>query len=200
MADAAAPSPAIGFMMAAGAVNSAVGAYYSAKSQQAQQQYQAAIGQVNASLAESDATLLDLNSSISESQGRLTLMAGQREEQSVRLRTAQLKGTQRASLAASGVDLGEGSAARVLATTDYMGEVDARTVQANAARSAFGYQVQANNQKFAAMSARVQGANYTAGSAFATANANTINPAASATTSLIGSAGQVATSWYMTHR
>jgi len=179
-----------------GLITSAIGSYYAAEGQKAQQQYQSAIGILNAALAESDATLLDLNASISETQARFALMQGQREEQKVRLRTAQIKSTQRTAMAANGVDLGVGSAARVLASTDYMGELDAGQVRANAALQAFGYRVQATNQKFAAMSARTQGVNYRAGSAFAAASASGISPIAAATSTLIGGAGQVAQNWY----
>lgn len=171
-----------------GAANSAIGAYGSASGQKASLQYQAAMGSVNAALARSDASLLDVNAGLSETQARMAIMQGQREEQQMRLRTAQIKGTQRAAMAANGVDLGEGSSSRILATTDYMGEIDVGTIRANAARTAFGYRIQAANQKFAAMSARVQGANYTAGSAFASANAAGISPFASGMSSLMTSA------------
>jgi hypothetical protein len=185
-------------MMGAGMASSAIGSYSSAKSQQSQMQYQAAIGTLNAAMAESDASLLELNASISDTQGKMAIAAGQREEQNLRLKSGQLKSRQRASLAASGVDLGVGSAAKVLATTDYMTEVDAGEIRANAARAAFGYKVQESNQKFAAMGARTQGVNYKAGSAFASASASAINPMVSATTSLLGSAGSVSGSVYKT--
>lgn len=183
-------------MMGAGAVGSAAGARSSAASQKAQLEYNAAIGKLNAAMAESDASLLELNASISESQARMALQIGQREEQQLRLQSAQLKGRQRAAFAANGVDLGVGSTARVLASTDYMTEVDASVVRANAARQAFGYRVQAVNQKFSAMTAKAQGTSYRAGSAFASVGAAGISPAAAAGTSLLGSASAVAPSVY----
>lgn len=185
-------------MMGAGMASSAIGAYSSAKGQQSQMQYQAAMGKINAAMAESDASLLELNASISDTQAKMAIASGQREEQNLRLKSGQLKGRQRASLAAGGVDLGVGSAAKVLATTDYMTEVDAGEIRANAARAAFGYKVQQTNQKFAAMSARAQGVTYQAGSAFASASASGISPMGAVTTSLLGSAGSVATSVYKT--
>lgn len=185
-------------MMGAGMASSAIGSYSSARGQQSQMQYQAAMGTLNAAMAESDASLLELNASISDTQAKMAIASGQREEQNLRLKSGQLKGRQRASLAASGVDLGVGSAAKVLATTDYMTEVDAGEIRANAARAAFGYKVQQTNQKFAAMSARTQGVNYQAGSAFASASASGISPMGAVTTSLLGSAGSVAPSVYKT--
>lgn len=185
-------------MMGAGMASSAIGAYSSAKGQQSQMCYQAAIGTINAAMAESDASLLELNAAISDTQGKMAIASGQREEQNLRLKSGQLKSRQRASLAASGVDLGVGSAAKVLATTDYMTEVDAGEIRANAARAAFGYKVQETNQKFAAMGARTQGVNYQAGSAFASASASAISPMGSAVTSLLGNAGSVSGSVYKT--
>jgi hypothetical protein len=185
-------------MMGAGMASSAIGAYSSAKGQQSQMKYQAAIGTLNAAMAEADASLLELNASISDTQGKMAIAQGQREEQNLRLKSGQLKSRQRASLAASGVDLGVGSAAKVLATTDYMTEVDAGEIRANAARAAFGYKVQESNQRFAAMGARTQGVNYSAGSAFASASASAISPMASATSSLLGNAGSVAPSIHKT--
>lgn len=185
-------------MMGAGMASSAVGAYSSAQGQKAQMQYQAAIGTLNAAMAESDASLLELNASISDTMAKGAISQGQKQEQNLRLKSAQVKSTQRTGLAANGVDLGVGSAARVLATTDYMTEVDAGEIRANAARAAFGYKVQETNQKFAAMGARTQGVNYQAGSAFQSASASAISPMASATTSLLSSAGSVAPNVYKT--
>lgn len=181
-------------MMGAGMATSAIGASASASGQKSQLQYQAAMGTLNAAMAESDASLLELNASISETQADMAVGMGQREEQKLRLGSAQLKSRQRVALAASGVDMGVGSAARVLATTDYMTEVDAGEIRANAARAAFGYKVQTVNQKAAAMSARTQGVNYSAGSAFASASASGISPSLAGVSSLLGSAGSVAPS------
>lgn len=91
------------------------------------------------------ASMLDLNAQMAERNAQGELMRGQREEQSVRLRTAQLKSSQRVALAANGLDLGQGTANDILTSTDVMGEIDANTVAANALRSAFGYRTQAMN-------------------------------------------------------
>lgn len=155
-------------LMAAGAGSSAVGSYYGAKSQKSNLQFQADIAEVNARIADLGA--------------RSEMLRGEREVQSSRLKTAQLKSSQRASLAANGVDLGEGSAVNILSTTDLMGELDADTIAANAVRSAWGYKTQASN----ARSEAIVGRGTAAG----------INPAGSAVTSLLGGSGQVASSWY----
>ncbi len=152
----------------AGAASSAVGAYYGAKSQKASLELQA--------------NLADLNARMSETAAQQTLLTGQREEGKSRIATANLKGTQRASLAANGVDLGVGSANQILTSTDVLGEMDANTIQANAVRFAWGYRTQAVNQQNQALMSR--------------ASAGAISPGAAGFTSLLGSAGQVASNWY----
>ena len=151
-----------------GAASSALGAYYGAQSNQLTLQ--------------GTADSADLNARMLESSAQSTLLTGQREEQKSRIATANIKGKQRASLAANGVDLGVGSAENALTTTDVMGEIDASTIAANAVANAWGYRTQAVNETSKARSAR--------------AAASAINPESAMFTSLIGSAGQVAASWY----
>lgn len=60
-----------------------------------------------------------------------------------RLRTQQMIGTQRAAAAANGGDVNDGSNALIQEDTAALGELDALTIQNNAAREAYGYKVQA---------------------------------------------------------
>ncbi len=80
----------------AGAGLSAGSAYVQAQGQRSAAQYQASVARSNAVLAGHQASD--------------TITQGQAAEGNQRLKTAQLKGAQRAQLAANGVDLGEGSA------------------------------------------------------------------------------------------
>lgn len=155
-----------------GAASSAVSSYYSAQSQKASLGLQATIADINAQTAESTA--------------QQALYSGQRQEQASRLRTANLKGRQTASLAANGIDLGQGSALRVLTDTDTFGEIDANTIRANAVRSAWGYRTQATNYQNQALQAR--------------SAAGAISPSMSLATSLLGGATQVAGSWYVLNK
>lgn len=155
-------------MMGTGALTGAIGSYYGAKTQQS-------------NLA-TQAKLNDINAKISESAAQSALLAGQREEQGSRLRTAQLKSAQRTSMAANGIDLASDTALNILTTTDVMGESDANTIAANAVRAAWGYRTQATNQSNQAMMDRSSAAG--------------INPGMSAASSLLGSATSMATSWY----
>lgn len=68
-----------------------------------------------------------------------------------RRRNAQVLGAQRARLAASGIDLTEGSAASIPTDADYFGSIDEQTVRDNAAREAWGLRVQGTNQSAAAV-------------------------------------------------
>lgn len=155
-------------LMGAGAASGAIGAFYSAKTQKSSLNAQANIAEQNARIAELGA--------------QIELMRGQREEQSSRLRTAQLKSAQRTALAANGVDLGEGSALDVLTATDVFGEIDANTIAANAIRSAWGYRTQSTNLQSEALMKR--------------ATAKGVSPGMSAFSSLLGGASQVAGTWY----
>ncbi|MFJ1253425.1 hypothetical protein [Cupriavidus sp. CuC1] len=152
----------------AGAGMSTVGSYFSSQTQKA------ALG--------TQADAADINARMAESSAQSALYQGQQQEIAARMRTAQLKSTQRTAMAANGVDLGSGSAVNVLTSTDTMGEIDANTIAANAARAAFGYRTQATNFQNDALMKR--------------ATASGISPIASATSTLLSSAGQVASSWY----
>lgn len=155
-------------MQGAGAGSSAVGSYYGAKSQQSSLNLQAGLS--------------DINARMSESAAQQTLLAGQRDEQKSDIATANLKGAQRASMAANGIDLGVGTAAQLLTSTDTLGEIDANTIQSNAVRNAMGYRTQAVNQTNQANMSR--------------AAAGAISPMSSTFTSLLGSAGSVASNWH----
>ena len=158
---------ATGFNIAGG-INSAIGAYYSASTQKQNLKHSAAMAEINARIAQLGA----------ESQ----LMQGQSEVAKLTMQAGQLKGRQRAALAANGVDLGVGNAAEIQASTDMMKEIDANTIKANAARSAWGYQNQALN--------------YRSKAAADLAAASGISPFGSTVTSLLGDAGSVASQWY----
>lgn len=151
-----------------GTLASTIGGFYSASTQKRSLQSEARIAEINANIAElgAESALLQGQSEI----GRLTLQAGQ------------LKGRQRAVMAASGIDLGTGNAAEIQASTELMKEIDKETIQTNAARAAWGY--------------RTQSMNFRNQAAFSRATARGINPGAGAITSLISGATSVASSWY----
>lgn len=153
---------------AAGGAMSTVGSYYGALGQKSSLKFQATMAELNAQAAESDA--------------RNSLLRGERAEQRLRLDNAQLKSSQRVAIAGNGIDLGSDTAAAILTSTDVLGEIDANQTKANALREAWGHRTEAVNYRGEATMAR--GA------------ASGISPGMSAFTTLLGSAGQVASQYY----
>ena len=99
---------------------------------------------------------------------RLAADAEQRGEIDVRRhqqQVEQLKGRQVAALAASGVDVASGSPLDVLADTAGLAALDAQTIRHNAAREAWQYRVQGNNQQNQAEMLRFQADNTSSGAA-----------------------------------
>jgi hypothetical protein len=84
------------------------------------------------------------------------LQRGAAEAGKVRTAGSQLIGENKAALAGSGVDVQSGSAAAVLADTRAQSELDVGTVRSNAARAAWGHDVQAGQLDYAARNARYQ--------------------------------------------
>lgn len=85
------------------------------------------------------------NASLADAQAADAISRGQVEESRYRLGTRQQIGSTRAGLAAQGVDLGSGSALDVQASEASIGELDALTIRNNAAREAWGFNVDALN-------------------------------------------------------
>jgi len=156
------------FMQIAGLATSAFGAYSQGKADKAATEQQAAVTRNNEMLA--------------QWQAADALRRGKEAEQTHRFKVASMKGSQRASFAARGLDIGEGSAFNILADTDYMGERDAITIRNNASREAWGHTVSAKNAGSNADLLEMRARN--------------TNPATGAFTTLLTGAGQVAASWY----
>lgn len=79
---------------------------------------------------------------------------GEFESDQQRLQTRAAIGSQRAGFAANGVDVNSGSAAEIQDDTAALGELDALTIRNNAAREAWGYRTQAQQNVLAASTAR----------------------------------------------
>ena len=101
---------------------------------------QAAASNYNAKVAEMNATLADRRA-------RDALERGKIEEQQKRQEISQLKGRQKAAMAANGVDLTFGSPLDTIVDTAVLGELDALTVRRNAAREAYDHEVQGVNNR-----------------------------------------------------
>lgn len=127
---------------------------------------------------------------------------GQVDAARVGLSVRQLEGRQRASAAARGLDLNEGSPLLMLADTHYMGDVDMATVASNTEKEAFGYRIAAQNAandagllKLGASNARAE-AERLSGAPRVIGGGGSENPALVGLGTLLTGAGTVAKNWY----
>ena len=155
-------------MQAVGAATSAIGAYGQAKSQKSALGFQAQMADMNAGLAERRA--------------QIALEQGAFQAGEIERGGARTKGTQRASMGGGNIALDSGTALAIVAGTDLVTAEDAKMARVNAVREAFGHRTDATNQRNNAAAQR--------------ANAKGINPWGAASTSLLGSATSMASSWY----
>lgn len=118
---------------------------------------QKAAGKAQKVAAESEAQLADFNASVADVQADDAIQRGNEEENRFRMGVRGMIGSQRASFAGAGVDVGFGSAVDVQADAAYLGELDALTIKTNAAREAWGYQVQGQDLRKRAEIARKEG-------------------------------------------
>ncbi len=104
-----------------------------AKAQSDQGDYQKRMSNINARLADLQATE--------------TIKQGFKDEQLHRGQVRQVAGAQRASLAAQGIDVGSGTAADLQQETFSLGAEDALNIRMNAYKQAWGFNVEAENHR-----------------------------------------------------
>lgn len=165
-----------------GAVTGAIGSYYAAQSQKAQLESQASSMRFQSDISQ-------LNAAQAEFTAQQIMLVGQQRQGKIGLRAGKIKSSQRASMAARGIDLGVGSAVETIATTDLMKEIDMLTTNAETVRSAEAARLQRQNYLTASAMQDVSAMNL-AGSAAS------ISPMMALGGSLLGSAGSVANAWY----
>lgn len=151
-----------------GIVNQTIGAYRKSSADKTAYEYQSKIASNNAMIA-------DWQANDANYRGKITA-------NKVGQKAAQLRGSQEASLAARGLDLGTGSPLDILTNTDFMKTVDMNTAEHNADMEEWGL--------------RQQALNYRANSANLQARADVENPTGSAFSTLLTGAGSVASGWY----
>lgn len=144
-----AATAALATLMATNGLINAVGQRRAATAAEQQGDFQAGVLGINAELA-------DRAAEDAVARGRETANRSQAN-------TRQLRGAQRATLAAQGIDVGDGSAADLGLETEQLGELDVLTIANNAQREAFGFKVEAVNYRNQATLARY-GARTTAAS------------------------------------
>jgi hypothetical protein len=110
-----------------------------------------------------ESSIYGQNADIAEMQAQDAIARGREAELRQGMQTKQLVGSQRASLAASGIDPNIGSGAEIQADTNLLGTLDALTIRNNAAREAWGYNVNATQLRGQAALAKRAGQNTAAG-------------------------------------
>lgn len=117
--------------------------------------------ELNAQLIDSgselNAGVHDFNAAALEFQAKDAITRGQESEDIFRKQIKGVIGSQRASFAAQGVDVGTGSSEAVQEDTAYQGELDALTMRTNAAREAWGFTMSAKNETLQAQNTRKLG-------------------------------------------
>lgn len=110
------------------------------------------------------AQVANQNAKVATQQADYERQLGNIEEEKQRRNVRLMLGSQRAALAANGIDTTSGTALDLQTETAQLGEEDALAIRANAARRAWGYEVDAMNQKANAAAAKARGKNQAIGS------------------------------------
>lgn len=157
----------------AGVFMGAIGARSAAQGQKSALNYKAEIAQINAHM--------------DQQQIESVLLTSQRQQSRVLLKGAQVKSSQRVAAAANGVDLrGSDTFDRITASTEFMRQSDALTIDQNATQQAEALKMKKVNDENDARMAR--------------ATADGINPNMAFASTLLQGAGTVASSWYMMNK
>lgn len=104
-----------------------------------------------------EADVAKQNAKIADMQAENAKQIGSIEEERQRARVRQMIATQRASFAANNVDSATGTALEVLGDTAGYGYADAAMIRSNALREAWGFKVDASNERSRARAARYNG-------------------------------------------
>jgi|6_EtaG_2_1085325.scaffolds.fasta_scaffold01903_5 hypothetical protein len=103
-------------------------------------------------------SIFDINARFAEVNAKDAIKRGDKEAIALKKQAKRLIGSQRASLAAQGVDIETGSALDIQEDTAVLAQDDVMTIKNNAWKEALGYRVEAfnfrNQGKFAKLSAR----------------------------------------------
>jgi hypothetical protein len=113
--------------------------------------------------ADFEATLLEQNADLADQQAEDALVRGKSAEYKQQAQVRGLIGSQRAAIAASGVDIGTGSALDVQLDAAGLGEIDRTQIKNNAMLEAWGYKAQAADYRNRAKLTRYAGKNTAAG-------------------------------------
>lgn len=136
----------------------------------------------NRSAYKADATTARMNAIMADRRAEDALERGKLEADRYRRDMRQTKGSARASMAASGVDLGYGTPLDIFAGLEAIEAEDMANIEYNAEMEAWDERMNALNYRNSAEMSRMQ--------------ADAENPALAGFSTLLSGAGQVADSWY----
>lgn len=142
-----------------------------------QANYTAGVARNNAQIARNNATAAEYAATDAQRRGDL-------EAQRVARQTSQMIGSQRASYAAKGVDISDGTPADIIDQANFFGNVDSATARYNGKMDAYGKRV--NAQNFNSQASGYDSA----------ASAADYNGRQAATGDLLSGAGSVSAGWY----
>ena len=168
-------------LMAAGAVGSMIGAFYSVKSAQYQAKSQAMT-------LEFEQFMSYVNARNAEQDAQATLTAAEYESGKVGMQYKQIKEATRSRQAARGIQGGVGSAGEIAASIEFAKESDRLAITRNAVQAASAHRTRKTNIRNRGRFAGVSAANLRG-------TAGALNPWISSGMSLLGSAGDVAKMW-----
>lgn len=129
-----------GIMMAAGTISSS---YSQSEAQRAQGDYQRSQGEMNASLA--------------ERQAQDAIERGRTDAGAAHRKTNALAASQKVAMAAQGLDVSSGSPSETIESTRAVGAVEEMNIRTNAWREAWGYKVNAINERSQGEMAQIAG-------------------------------------------
>lgn len=132
-------------MAIVGGIVSAIGSVAQGAAQAAQARYQAKVAENNAIIAEQNAEYQRIK--------------GSREEEAFRIKATNLRASQKAAAAASGIDVGTGSPVHVQIGSRVLEELDALTIRNNAWREAADFEQQKMNFQASAEAKRMEAGN-----------------------------------------
>jgi hypothetical protein len=179
-------SVAGGIMSIFGSINGAIGTYYAAESQKTQLQQQAQNQRFAAEMAR-------INQRGAEFAAGQIGRAGQEQIGRYTMGYGQQRAGARASLAARGATLGQGTAAEIIGSMDVVKEIDVLSMNAANVRAQEAAKMQAFNLGTQALMADISGRNISA-------TAGTIYPGLQLGTSLLTSAADIGGTWARNRR
>jgi hypothetical protein len=120
-------------------------------------------GRLERAAKESEAELADYNAAVADLQAEDALARGAEEENNFRAQVKTLIGRTRTSFAAGNIDVTSGLPVDVAADIAHTGELDALTIRNNAAREAWGFNVEGEDLRRRATIIRKEGSALEAG-------------------------------------